>query len=252
MRARRSARRPPQELMSAIPARAPSACSSWRTARRRAPRTSSATTPTSAAGARRTRAPHRAAGPLQRDRRDLAAARDHARPGRRHRARRSRRPSPVASSTALGQKHSAPFIEDGVAELLGLGVERIVGIVLAPHFSTMSIAQYADRAVTAADGRCRSTSCGRGTSSPATSTCSTGYLADAIAAGRRRRRLRGPLHRAQPAAADPPGRATPTRTSSPRPPRRSPSAPASTSGRSPGRAPAAPRTRGSGRTSSTS
>ena len=54
---------------------------------------------------------------------------------------------------ALGQKHSAPFIEDGVAELLGQGVERIVGLVLAPHFSTMSVAQYASRAVDAAAGR---------------------------------------------------------------------------------------------------
>ena len=54
---------------------------------------------------------------------------------------------------ALGQKHSAPFIEDGVAELLDLGVERIVGLVLAPHYSTMSVAQYASRAVDAAAGR---------------------------------------------------------------------------------------------------
>ena len=53
----------------------------------------------------------------------------------------------------LGQKHSAPFIEDGVAELLGLGVERIIGLVLAPHYSTMSVAQYASRAVEAAGGR---------------------------------------------------------------------------------------------------
>ncbi|HVP02961.1 MAG TPA: ferrochelatase [Solirubrobacteraceae bacterium] len=54
---------------------------------------------------------------------------------------------------ALGQKHTAPFIEDGAAELLALGVERIVGLVLAPHFSTMSIAQYAERAIAAVDGR---------------------------------------------------------------------------------------------------
>ena len=53
---------------------------------------------------------------------------------------------------ALGQKHSAPFIEDGVRDLLELGVERIVGLVLAPHYSTMSVAQYAARAVEAAGG----------------------------------------------------------------------------------------------------
>ncbi len=61
--------------------------------------------------------------------------------------------APGAFAVVLGQKHSAPFIEDGVGELLGLGVERIIGLVLAPHFSTMSIAQYADRAVAAAGGR---------------------------------------------------------------------------------------------------
>ena len=69
----------------------------------------------------------------------IAAALDQARPG--------------GFVAALGQKHSAPFIEDGVADLLDLGAERIVGLVLAPHFSTMSIAQYADRTVAAASGR---------------------------------------------------------------------------------------------------
>jgi ferrochelatase len=54
---------------------------------------------------------------------------------------------------ALGQKYTAPFIEDGVEELLALGVERIVGLVLAPHYSTMSVKQYADRAAAAAAGR---------------------------------------------------------------------------------------------------
>jgi ferrochelatase len=54
--------------------------------------------------------------------------------------------------TALGQKHAAPFVEDGVAALADADVERIVGLVLAPHFSAGSVAQYLERAsATAAD-----------------------------------------------------------------------------------------------------
>ena len=49
-------------------------------------------------------------------------------------------------AVALGQKHSAPFIEDGVERLLDTGVDRIVGIVFAPHWSTMSVAEYIGRA----------------------------------------------------------------------------------------------------------
>src|SRR5690606_8862129 len=50
----------------------------------------------------------------------------------------------------LGQKHAAPFIEDAVAELAGLGVERIVGVVLAPHWSGFSVGQYHGRVDAAA------------------------------------------------------------------------------------------------------
>jgi len=57
---------------------------------------------------------------------------------------------------ALGMKHAAPFIEDAVAELAGSGARRIVGLVLAPHYSRMSIGEYAERvqaAAAAAAGR---------------------------------------------------------------------------------------------------
>jgi ferrochelatase len=47
---------------------------------------------------------------------------------------------------ALGMKHAPPFIEDGVAALAGSGVERAVGLVLAPHYSAMSVGEYAARA----------------------------------------------------------------------------------------------------------
>lgn len=50
------------------------------------------------------------------------------------------------AAVELGQKHSAPFIEDGVDHLIAAGVDRIVGIVLAPHWSTMSVAEYLGRA----------------------------------------------------------------------------------------------------------
>jgi ferrochelatase len=51
-------------------------------------------------------------------------------------------------AVALGQKHAAPTIEDGVAALAR--TERIVGLVLAPHYSALSVGEYARRAAVAA------------------------------------------------------------------------------------------------------
>jgi protoporphyrin/coproporphyrin ferrochelatase len=51
---------------------------------------------------------------------------------------------------ALGMKHAPPFIEDAVARLAAAGVEEIVGLVLAPHYSRMSVGEYAERARAAA------------------------------------------------------------------------------------------------------
>ncbi|MNP02380.1 Ferrochelatase [compost metagenome] len=45
-----------------------------------------------------------------------------------------------------GLKHVAPFIENGVEEMAKDGIKRAVGIVLAPHYSTMSIGSYIKRA----------------------------------------------------------------------------------------------------------
>lgn len=58
----------------------------------------------------------------------------------------------------LGQKHSPPFIADAVRQAATDGVDELVGLVLAPHFSTMSIGDYKRRAEKAAadegwDGR---------------------------------------------------------------------------------------------------
>jgi len=51
----------------------------------------------------------------------------------------------------LGQKHAAPFISDAVANMAADGVGEAVGLVLAPHFSTMSVADYEGRARAAAE-----------------------------------------------------------------------------------------------------
>jgi ferrochelatase len=53
-------------------------------------------------------------------------------------------------SVALGMKHAAPFIEDAVAELAAAGTSQIVGLVLAPHYSHLSVGEYAERARAAA------------------------------------------------------------------------------------------------------
>jgi ferrochelatase len=48
--------------------------------------------------------------------------------------------------TELGMKHATPFIEDAAAALERAGVERAIGLVLAPHYSALSIGEYAARA----------------------------------------------------------------------------------------------------------
>ena len=65
---------------------------------------------------------------------------------------------------ALGNKHAGPFIEDAVAAIAGAGgpggtasgpggtADRIVGLVLAPHYSRGSVGEYHARASSAAAG----------------------------------------------------------------------------------------------------
>jgi len=45
-----------------------------------------------------------------------------------------------------GQKHASPFIEDGVRAMAADGITRAVGVVLAPHYSAMSVGGYIKRA----------------------------------------------------------------------------------------------------------
>lgn len=46
----------------------------------------------------------------------------------------------------LGQKHTAPFVEDAVRSMHEAGITEAVSIVLAPHYSIMSVQTYHDRA----------------------------------------------------------------------------------------------------------
>ena len=41
-----------------------------------------------------------------------------------------------------GMKHAPPFIADAAAEALSAGIERLVGLPLAPHYAEMSVGAY--------------------------------------------------------------------------------------------------------------
>ncbi len=62
------------------------------------------------------------------------------------------RAHPGRFTVTVGLKHASPSIEDGVQALAEAGVRRIVGLVMAPHFSALSIGQYLERADAAASG----------------------------------------------------------------------------------------------------
>ena len=53
--------------------------------------------------------------------------------------------TPGAFRAYLGMKHSPPSIEEAVAQMQADGIERAVGIVMAPHWSGMSIDTYVQR-----------------------------------------------------------------------------------------------------------
>ncbi len=66
--------------------------------------------------------------------------------------------APSRFRVVLGQKHAAPFVEDAAATLAADGVDRAVGLVLAPHYSGFSVGVYQGRleeAVTGHGGRHR-------------------------------------------------------------------------------------------------
>jgi len=45
----------------------------------------------------------------------------------------------------LGMKHSAPFIAEGVEHMRSDGIDRAIGLALAPHWSGMSVESYVER-----------------------------------------------------------------------------------------------------------
>src|SRR5262245_3678254 len=55
------------------------------------------------------------------------------------------REEPGAFRAYLGMKHSPPFIAEAIGRMRADGVERAVGIVMAPHWSGMSVETYVDR-----------------------------------------------------------------------------------------------------------
>jgi ferrochelatase len=57
---------------------------------------------------------------------------------------------PDRFEVVLGLKHAAPSIETAVADLAARGVTQVVALVLAPHYSALSVGQYLDRARAAA------------------------------------------------------------------------------------------------------
>ena len=55
--------------------------------------------------------------------------------------------------TYVGMRHWHPYIKETVAEIRGAGHQRIVGIVMAPHYSGMSVGAYEKKLLEAAQER---------------------------------------------------------------------------------------------------
>ena len=53
----------------------------------------------------------------------------------------------------VGMKHLRPRIADAVEAMLAAGADTLIGLVLAPHYSELSIAGYRERLQRALDGR---------------------------------------------------------------------------------------------------
>lgn len=54
--------------------------------------------------------------------------------------------APSSYRVFYGSKHADPKIEDAVDAIATAGIDRLVGLVLAPHYSSLSVGQYIDRA----------------------------------------------------------------------------------------------------------
>ena len=56
-------------------------------------------------------------------------------------------------SVSVGMRHWHPYIGDAVDRIVARGQRRLVGIVMAPHYSAMSVGAYEKKLNAAADGR---------------------------------------------------------------------------------------------------
>jgi ferrochelatase len=56
---------------------------------------------------------------------------------------------PGAFDVRLGTKHTSPSIEETAASFLADGILTVIGLVLAPHFSTLGTGEYLERAAQA-------------------------------------------------------------------------------------------------------
>ena len=57
--------------------------------------------------------------------------------------------APSRYVVAFGAKHTVPLIEDGAMALGSTGIDRVIGLVLTPHGSSMGSQEYFDRAAAA-------------------------------------------------------------------------------------------------------
>ena len=57
--------------------------------------------------------------------------------------------APGRFTVAFGAKHAEPLIEEAVGSLVAAGPERVIGLVLTPHGSSMGSQEYLDRAAAA-------------------------------------------------------------------------------------------------------
>jgi len=55
--------------------------------------------------------------------------------------------------TFVGMRHWHPYIRETVERIVAAGYRRLVGIVMAPHYSAMSVGAYEKKLLEAADGR---------------------------------------------------------------------------------------------------
>jgi ferrochelatase len=80
----------------------------------------------------------------------------------------------------LGMKHSPPFIPETVELMRTGGINEAVGIVMAPHWSGMSVESYIERVVQAAEGGPRFSFVRSYSSHPAFISLLAGRVSDAL------------------------------------------------------------------------